>query len=73
MKYFIQNVAGCLIYLIIVLLCLSVVPFIFMLLWNEIVPLFWATAPILTFWQAVGVIILISIIGKAFKYTTDNG
>ena len=37
------------------------------LLWNWLAPIFWATAPILTYWQAFGVCILLSIIGSAFR------
>ena len=33
-----------------------------MALWNWIAPLFWKTAPILTFWQTVGVIMLLHIV-----------
>jgi len=36
-------------------------------LWNWIVPLFWKTAPILTYWQAAGLVILLEIIGSFFK------
>lgn len=37
------------------------------LLWNWLAPIFWTTAPILTYWQAFGVCILLSIIGSAFR------
>lgn len=36
-------------------------------LWNWLVPLFWKTAPILTYWQAAGLVILLEIIGSFFK------
>ena len=36
-------------------------------LWNWLVPLFWKTAPILTYWQAAGVVILLEIVGSFFK------
>ena len=39
---------------------------IFMLLWNWLVPMFWITAPILTLWQSIGILLLINIIGKIF-------
>ena len=35
---------------------------LFMLLWNWLVPMFWAAAPIINFWAAWGVIILLSIV-----------
>ena len=37
------------------------------LLWNWLAPIFWTAAPILTYWQAFGVCILLSIIGSAFR------
>lgn len=37
--------------------------YIFMYLWNWIAPLFWLSAPILTFRQAIGVVLLFDIIG----------
>ena len=40
---------------------------VFMMLWNWLIPLFWSSAPILTFWEALGVIILISWIGSFFR------
>ena len=36
-------------------------------LWNWLVPLFWKTAPILTYWQAAGLVILLEIVGSFFK------
>lgn len=41
-------------------------------LWNWLAPLFWKTAPILTYWQAFGCSVLLSIIGSAFKTTTKS-
>ena len=35
---------------------------LFMLLWNWLVPMFWAAAPLINFWAAWGVIILLNII-----------
>lgn len=37
------------------------------LLWNWLAPIFWTTAPILTYWQAFGCCILVSIVGSAFR------
>ena len=45
--------------------------FIFMLLWNWIVPLFWIDAPILTFWQGVGVVVLFKIVGILLSPSKD--
>ena len=35
-----------------------------MLLWNWIVPVFWDSAPVLTWWQAFGAMLLVGIIGN---------
>lgn len=54
-------------FLIIVLIIISlslVEALISMLLWNWIAPLFWDEAPILNFWQATGVLILLNILFK---------
>jgi hypothetical protein len=42
-----------------------------MLLWNWLAPTFWTAAPELTFWQSLGICILLSIIGGFFK-TSNN-
>lgn len=42
------------------------------LLWNWLAPLFWKTAPILTYWQAFGCSVLLSIIGSFFKSSTTK-
>ena len=44
---------------------------IFMLLWNWIAPLFWIGAPVLTFWQGVGVVVLLKIIGTLLSPSKD--
>lgn len=35
---------------------------LFMLLWNWLVPIFWAAAPIINFWVAFGVIMLLNLV-----------
>ena len=35
---------------------------IFSLLWNWLVPLFWTSAPVLTIWQGFGILLLINLI-----------
>lgn len=43
---------------------------LFMLLWNWLVPMFWAAAPIINFWVAFGVIALLNLIfGRVFVRT----
>lgn len=63
---------GCIIVLIALVCSIAIEPLILMMLWNWLAPIFWATAPILTFWQAVGVCILINIIGSAFRNINDK-
>lgn len=41
--------------------------YVLMLLWNWIAPLFWSAAPELTFWQCIGIIILINLIGSIIR------
>ena len=48
--------------IIFIIFCLSIIPYIFMILWNWLIPMFWASAPILNFWQALGIVILIKLI-----------
>ena len=45
---------------------------IFMLLWNWVVPIIWTNAPILTFWQACGISFLLTIIGNKFRSTSSS-
>jgi len=35
---------------------------LFMFLWNNVITLFWTSAPILTYWQAAGCVIIIELI-----------
>lgn len=63
---------GC---LLVIILCVAFGAFggwIFMLLWNWLMPLFWKTAPVLTFWQAWGVCILLSWIGSFFRNNSSK-
>lgn len=62
-----SSVIGCLFIIILCVIFGAFSGWIFMLLWNWLAPLFWASAPILTFWQAWGVCILISWISSLFR------
>jgi len=64
--------SGCLITLILCVLLGAFGGWIFMMLWNWLAPLFWASAPILTFWQAWGVMILLSWIGSFFRNKSNE-
>lgn len=58
--------------LVLILLALSALSgYIFMLLWNWLMPLLWANAPVLTFFQSWGLLFLISIIANMFKSHKD--
>ena len=69
MSYYggIEIFAGCFVTLLLCILFGAFGGWIFMLLWNWLAPLFWNAAPQLTFWQAWGVMILLSWIGSFFK------
>lgn len=56
---------ACLGWLLIVLLAIVInlcIFGLFMFLWNNIIILFWTSAPILTYWQAAGCVIIIELI-----------
>lgn len=57
---------------VLILLALSALSgYIFMLLWNWLMPLLWTNAPVLTFFQSWGLLFLISIIANLFKSNKD--
>lgn len=59
--------------LAIVFACLCFEAWIVMLLWNAVIPLLWATAPELSFWAAMGLILLCNILfGKTVKVKSKN-
>ena len=65
--------AGCCLVAAIVLFALSFLEaWAVQLLWNWIAPIFWTTAPILTYWQAFGCCVLLSIVGSAFRSTISK-
>ena len=61
------STSGCIVVIVILVVLSFLEAWVVQLLWNWLAPIFWATAPILTYWQAFGVCILLSIIGSAFK------
>ena len=63
---------GCLFVLIIICIFSLLGGYILMLLWNWLAPLFWTSAPILTFWQAWGISVLLSIIGNKFRSSSSS-
>ena len=58
---------GCFFALIVITLLTLFEVWVVMALWNWLMPLFWASAPILTFGQTFGILILINIIASAFR------
>lgn len=69
MSYYngIEIFMGCFVTLLLCILFGAFGGWIFMLLWNWLAPLFWNAAPQLTFWQAWGVMILLSWIASFFR------
>jgi len=63
---------GCFFTLIIILILVTFESWIFMLLWNWLVPLFWVSAPILNIYQSFGILLLINIIGKLLFNSKNN-
>lgn len=62
-----SNTSGCIVVMVILVVLSFLEAWVVQLLWNWLAPIFWTTAPILTYWQAFGVCILLSIIGSAFR------
>lgn len=64
---------GCIVMLMVILGFSALGALILMYLWNWLAPLFWQTAPILTFWQTWGIVFLLSLIGNLlFKSGSKN-
>jgi hypothetical protein len=64
---------GSCIVIMVILVALSFLEaWVVQLLWNWLAPIFWTAAPILTYWQAFGVCVLLSIIGSAFRSTVSK-
>ena len=65
------STSGCIVVIVILVVLCFLEAWVVQLLWNWLEPIFWTTAPILTYWQAFGVCILLSIIGSAFKSVNE--
>lgn len=52
----------CLFYVLIIILLIILSGFLFMSLWNWLVPLFWVSCPILNIWESIGILYLIALI-----------
>lgn len=60
-------VIGCFLALIVIILISIFEVWVVMCLWNWLIPMFWASAPILSFAETFGVLILLNIIAAIFK------
>ena len=49
-----------------------ILAFIFMLLWNWLAPLFWAAAPVLGYWESVGVMLFIYLFKITLSVNKNN-
>jgi len=58
---------GCLLIFFIIIFFIFGEILVLQYLWNWLAPLFWQSAPILTFWQTFGIIMLFNIIGSMLK------
>lgn len=54
---------GCLIAIALIVGLLILEGWVAAFLWNWIAPIFWSSAPILTTWQALGIMFVLDIIG----------
>jgi len=66
------STGGCIVICVILAVLSFLEAWVVQLLWNWIAPIFWTTAPILTYWQAFGCCVLLSIIGSAFRSTVSK-
>ena len=62
------KIIGCISTIIILIIILFIEALILQISWNTIGPIFWKSAPILTYIQSVYLCILLSTIGSFFKY-----
>lgn len=65
---------GCGQYIVVLLIALAIIfavtcfeGWLVMLLWNAVVPMIWAEAPRLSFWLAVGVLLLCNLLFKVVR------
>jgi hypothetical protein len=63
-----MEIKGCII-AIIVIAAFFLEGYVLMLLWNWLAPLFWSAAPILGFWECIGIRLLINLIGSILRST----
>ena len=67
-KIYAMSKIGCCIIAIICIIALSFAEgYVLMLLWNWITPLFWKSSPVLTFWESMGIICPVNLIGSIIR------
>lgn len=62
----------CLLVLFLILLVYGLGTYVAMLLWNWIMPLFWHTAPQLTYFQTLGAFLLMHLILMPIKFKFEK-
>lgn len=63
-----SKVSGCISTIITLVIILFIEAWVLQISWNVVGPIFWKSAPILTYIQSVYMCILLSTIGSFFKY-----
>ena len=63
---------GCLFLILVLVILVAIEGFVFMFLWNWLVPLFWNNAPILSFWQSCGILFLFNLIFSPLKKSSNK-
>lgn len=62
------KINGCIFITIILVILLFIEAWIIQISWNVVGPIFWKSAPILTYIQSIYICILLSTIGLFFKH-----
>lgn len=63
-----SKVSGCITEIITLVIILFIEAWVLQISWNVVGPIFWKSAPILTYIQSVYMCILLSTIGSFFKH-----
>ena len=67
-----MELISCILLLVVLILLSFLEGWILMLLWNWLAPIFWSAAPELSYWQAMGIMLLLSIIGSFFRSSSSK-
>lgn len=67
------GVFGVILFIALVCAILAVGPWLFMLAWNFVAPVFWPAAPVLTFWVSFVALFVLGVIGRTlFGRSSSN-